>query len=131
MNNLPEPTKNEQENLSRAGHKNYSAAIHTGVIGGIVSCLFALIAIGIVFTGHSDSPGLDFYIFGFLAIVVLIISGIIVIVISLAGAINYATALSRNKDGREESINGITKSISLILGIVLALLIVFKLLNII
>jgi len=131
MNNLPDPTNNEQENLSKAGQKNYSAAIRTGVIGGIVSFLFALIAIVTLFTEHSDSAGLGFYVFGFLAIAVFIISGFIVIIISLTGVINYTTALNRNNESREASINGIIKSIGLILGIVLAVLIAFKLLNII
>jgi len=131
MNNLPDPTNNEQENLSKAGQKNYSAAIRTGVIGGIVSFLFALIAIVTLFTEHSDSAGLGFYVFGFLAIAVFIISGFLVIIISLAGVINYTTALNRNHESREVSINGIIKSIGLILGIVLAVLIAFKLLNII
>jgi uncharacterized membrane protein YidH (DUF202 family) len=131
MNNLPEPTNNEQDNLSKAGQKNYSAAIRTGVIGGIVSFLFALLAIATLFTEHSDSAGLGFFVFGFLAIAVFIISGFIVILISLAGVINYTTLMNRNNDSREESIKGITKSVGLILGIVLALLIAFKLLNII
>ena len=117
--------------MSKAGQKNYSAAIRTGVIGGIVSFLFALIAIVTLFTEHSDSAGLGFYVFGFLAIAVFIISGFIVIIISLTGVINYTTALNRNNESREASINGIIKSIGLILGIVLAVLIAFKLLNII
>jgi len=131
MSNLPEPSNNERENLSKAGQKNYSAAIRTAVIGGTVSLLFALLAIATLFIEHSDSAGPVFFVLGFLAIAVLLISGFIVILISLAGVINYATMLNRNKDSREESINGITKSVGLILGIVLALLIAVKLLNII
>ena len=131
MSNLPESSNNEQENLSKAGQKNYSAAIRTAVIGGTVSLLFALLAIATLFIEHSDSAGPGFFVLGFLAIAVLLISGFIVIFISLAGVINYATMLNRNKDSREESINGITKSVGLILGIVLALLIAVKLLNII
>jgi hypothetical protein len=56
MNNLPEPANNEREILTAAGQKIYSAAIRTGVIGGMVSFLFALLAIATFFARHSDSP---------------------------------------------------------------------------
>ena len=131
MSNLSEPSSSEQNNFSKAGQKNYSAAIRTAIIGGIISFLFALLAIATLFTENSDSAGPGFFIFGFIAIAIFVLSGFIVIIISLAGVINHATTLNQNKDLREESVNGITKSIGLILGIVLALLIVFKLLNII
>lgn len=131
MSNLSEPSSSEQNNLSKAGQKNYSVAIRTAIIGGVISFLFALLAIATLFTENSDSAGPVFFIFGFIAIAIFVISGFIVIIISLAGVINYATTLNQNKDLREESVNGITKSIGLILGIVLALLIAFKLLNII
>ena len=129
MSNLLEPKNSEQENLSRAGQENYSAAIRTGATGGILSFLFALFAITTLFIENSDSAGPGFYIFGFLAVAVFAISGFIVIFMGLAGVINYATMLKRNYDSREESMNGITKGIGLILGIVLAFLIAFKILT--
>jgi hypothetical protein len=131
MSNLPETSSNEQENLSKAGQKNYSAAMRTAAIGGSISFLFALLAIATLFTEHSDSAGPGFFVLGFLAIAVFLISGFIVIFMSLAGVINYATMLNQNKDSREDAVNGITKSVGLILGIVLALLIAVKLFNLI
>ena len=129
MNDLPEPTNNEQENLHKSGQKAYSFAIRTIAIGGVISLLFALLAISTLFNGKSDSAGLGFFVFGFLAIAIFIISGFIAILMSLAGVINYATIPNQNDDSAEDPLNGVVKNIGLILLIIFGLLMAFKLLK--
>jgi len=72
-----------------------------------------------------------FLLFAFPAIAVFIISGFPVILIGPAGVISCTTLLNRSHDTQEKSITGMTKSAGLIPGMVLALLIAFKLLSII
>jgi hypothetical protein len=114
MDSSPEPTKNSEEDLSNSGIKAYSAAVRTGAIGGICSFLLALLAVLTSFNDNSDSAGPGFFIFGFLAIAVLIISGFVAIFMSLAGVINGTAALNQRNNSTEEPIaeepvNGITK----------------------
>jgi predicted membrane channel-forming protein YqfA (hemolysin III family) len=123
MSNLPETSSDEQANLSKAGQKKYSAAILTAAIGVILSCVFALLAIATATTTHSDTPGPGFYVFGFLALAVFLLSGLIAILISFADVIHYATMRNQNHYSRD----GIAKSLGLILGILVAFLIAVKL----
>jgi Na+/melibiose symporter-like transporter len=134
MDNSPESTKNSQVDFNKSGIKAYSAAVRTGIIGGVGSFLLALLAVLTVSAEGGDSAGLGFFIFGFLAIAVLIISGFIAILLSLVGIINGTAALNQKNNSKEETIKqesiiGITKNVGLILGIILILLIVFKILK--
>ena len=129
MDKSTESTENAKEDLSKAGTKAYSTAFRTSVIGGIVSFALVLLAVLTLFVEGGDSAGPGFFIFGFLALAVLIISSITAILINLAGVVNGTIALNQSNNTREKSIDGITKNISLILGIGLVLLIVLKLLT--
>jgi len=129
MENPPEPTENTRGELSKAGAKAYTTAFRTIVIGGIVSFLFVLLAILTLFTEGGDSAGLGFFIFAFLALSVFTVCSFISLAISLIGIIKGTTALSQNKNSKEEITDGITKNIGLILGIILLALIAYKLLT--
>ena len=129
MNDSIEPTESTKEDLAKAGLKTYSTAIRVSVTGGIGFVLFTGLAILSLFSEGGDSAGPSFFIFGFLAMAVLIISSSIAILLSLAGVVNSATALNQSNNSKEESISGITKNVSLLVGIILVLLVLFKFLK--
>ncbi len=129
MNNLPEPIKNVKESANSSGQNNYSAALRTCATGGIISLIVALIAISTLFLSGSDAAGPGFFILGFLAIAILVISGFIAILRSLATIVNLQKISKQNSSSPEEIANGIANGIVLIVGIVLVLLVVFSLLK--
>jgi hypothetical protein len=129
MNNSPEPIQNTQEDLSKTGIKAYSSAIRTSAIGCISALILALLAVLTLFVEGGDSAGPGFFIFGFLSVGVLVISGAIAIFTSLVGIANGMITFTKNKNLPEDITSAVTKNVGLILGIIVVMVILFKLLK--
>ena len=127
MENPPDPTEDVKVDLIKSATKAFSTAFRTIVIGGIVSFLLILLAVSTLFIEGGDSAGPGFFILGFLALAVFVISCVISLVTSAIGLIKGTIALSDYKNSKDEIRDGITKNITLILGILLMLLIAYKL----
>src|SRR5689334_11415403 len=102
MNNSPEPIQNTQEDLRKTGIKAYSSAIRTSAIGCISALILALLAVLTLFVEGGDSAGPGFFIFGFLSVGVLVISGAIAIFTSLVGIANGMITFTKNKNLPED-----------------------------
>ena len=127
MTNLPETSNTTDEDFNKTGAKTYNTAFRTIVIGSIVSFLLLLLAILTLFTEGGDSAGPGFFIFGFLALAVFAISCFISLITSVIGLIKGTVSLSQNKSSNDEAGDGLTKNITLILGIILIVFIAYKL----
>ncbi len=129
MNSSPEPIKNPLDDLTRSGIKFYSIALRMSAVGCISAFVLALLAILTLFFERGDTSGPGFFIFGILAICVLVVSGAVAIFMSLVGIAHGITTLTENRKLTEEVTNAITKNIGLILGVIVVIAIVFKLLK--
>jgi hypothetical protein len=129
MNNSPESIQNTQEDLGRTGIKAYSTAVRISAIGCIGALLLALLAVLTLSVEGGDSAGPGFFIFGILSVGVLVISGAIAIFTSLVGIANGMVTFTKNKNLTEDVTNAITKNVGLILGIIVVMVILFKLLK--
>ena len=117
---------NESEKQDEPRKKSYSTAFRISIKGGGISFLFVLLAVLTLFNG-TDSAGPSFFIFGFIAIAVFVISGLIAIFISLAEIVNYIIARTQNSDLAQNLTDEIEINIIIIVGILLAFLAAFKL----
>lgn len=126
MKSLSESVDNTNEKLSTAGTEAYLSSLHIFATGSATSLALAILAVLTVFMEDGDSAGPSFFVIGFMAIIVFLASSIVSLVKSIVGIINYFEVMLKS-DNPEELRNNIFKNLALILGIVLAGLIVYKL----
>jgi hypothetical protein len=126
MKSMPESVDNTSEKLSKAGTEAYLSALHIFATGCAASLALTIFAVLTLFMEDGDSAGPGFFVLGFLAITVFLASSIVSLVKSIVGIINYVEAMLKS-DNPKELKDNIFKNLALILGIVFAGLIVYKL----
>jgi hypothetical protein len=122
-------TESDKEKLNKTGIKDYRNALRIIVTGGIISFLLIVIAISTLFIDGGDSAGPSFFLFSFFALAVFVISSLASLLMSLVGIIKNVTAPPQSEESKEEYHDGIIKNITLVLGIILLALVVYKILT--
>lgn len=127
MSKLPESTNITPDDLIVMARKGYIKALRLIIAGSIVAFLILLFAALPAPGGHTLRP--NYFLLLILSFAIFLISCIISLILSGLGVIRGAVALSLKIESRDEIKVGIIKNITLMLGIFLLILAVYRLLT--
>lgn len=127
MSNLPESTNITPDDLIIMARKGYSNALRLIIAGSIVAFLLLLFAA--LPADGGDAPGPNSFLLIILSFAIFAVSCVISLILSGLGIIRGAVALSLKTELRDEIKDGIIKNTTLMLGIFLLILIVYRLLT--